>query len=231
MENINWYEAFPSYLPEVSNTEVFTAAFLIWFSILAVSTACIGYVIFKTFQLIKSLQIRYVFLEVKPTDRALKSALSTTQLFTVLHSLEKPKGFIDRLLGIKPTISYELVSTKDDGIRYVLRVPESDKTAIKKTLLAYLPGIEIAEISDYLPLEQSPSTVHLSLGRNFLYPLQDQSTLNQHDPIAYLTAHMTKLHSGEMIALQCICSPVTEYSNSSVFHKAKNIRYSFLENT
>ena len=105
-------------------------------------------IIFKLISIKKYLRRNYLFLEIKPTARTLKSPLSTAQLFTILHSLEKPHHWLDKLLGLTKSISYELVSNKNDGIRFILRVGAEDAPSIRKTLLAYLPGIEIKEVDD-----------------------------------------------------------------------------------
>jgi len=140
------------------NTQQFYAVFLPTINPLVVRFFLLGlflYLFVVIFRELISIKYRlfekYTFLEIKPSDRTLKSPLSTKQLFTVLHSLEKPKSILERIFKIKKTISYELVSTKEDGIRFVFRIPDKDTSAIKKTLLAYLPDVQITKVNDYLP--------------------------------------------------------------------------------
>lgn len=178
----------------------------------------------------RMLQISYIFLEIKPTSRTLKSPLSTNQLFTVLHSLGKQTSFLDGLLGVKRTLSCELVSTKQDGIRYVLRIPTQEVSIVKKTLMAYLPGIEISEIEDYLPQAPNGNMKELKLTKAYIYPLQQQSVLDKYDPIAYITAHMTKLTEDELIALQFICMPVHENTHKYISDHINKLRLLLLNN-
>lgn len=184
-----------------------------------------------TIRLRKTLRVAYTFLEIKPTDRTLKSPLSTNQLFTALHSLVKQTSFLDRLLGVKRSISCELVSTKKDGIRYVLRIPEQDTSIVKKTLLAYLSGIEIQDIEDYISHAIIGETKELRLAKSYVYPLQKQSALDEYDPIAYITAHMTKLDENELIALQFICTPVHDTTHKHISGHVNDLKHLLLNNT
>jgi len=230
-------KAFPSYL-----SWLFTSPDNQYFSslplllILSIFLLIIVVLLLLYIRLKKTITEIYIYLEVRPTDKTLKTPLSTSQLFTVLHSLEIPRSFPERFIKAKKTISYELVSTKEDGIRFVLRTPKRDVSTVKKTLLAYLPGVEIKEVLDYLPSrEQTQNDQHIviknfKLARSYLYPLKEQPALNQHDPIAYLTAYMTKLAVGEMIALQFVCSPVAESTHPSKWQQINSIKQAFLNN-
>src|SRR3990167_781658 len=173
-----------------------------------------------------------VFLEVKPTYHTQQSAFSTNQLFTAIHSLERNRPLIDRLLGIKQTISCELVATKENGIRYVLKIPRSDTTVIQKVLRSHIAGIEIREIDDYLPrayidISSKEWTIRkFKLLKSFVIPLQEHTKLNEYDPIGYLTGQMTKLQHDELIALQLVCTPVSDSTHGSVvnhIHRLKTL--------
>lgn len=223
MGQSNLSDAFPDYLAPLFNIP-FSPYFIIGLFLGII--AFIFYI--KYLGIKKSLKEKYVFLEVKPTDRTLKSPLSTNQLFTVLHSLEKDSS--DWLIKSKRSISFELVSTKEEGIRFVLRVPYSDTSVIKKNLLAYLPGIEVKEIEDYTPSDKKIQIKELQLKRPFVFPLEEQSTLNQYDPIAYVTAHMTKLDDNELVALQFITTPIHENTHSRILSYTNKLKDMILEN-
>lgn len=171
-----------------------------------------------------------VFLEVKPTYHTQQSAFSTNQLFTAIHSLERNRPFIDKLLGIKQTISCELVATKEKGIRYILKVPRSDMTVIQKVLRSHMAGIEIQEIEDYLPLTFTDISTKewtirkFKLFKPFVIPLQEHTKLNEYDPIGYLTGQMTKLQHDELITLQLVCTPVSDTTHGSVAQHIHRLR-------
>ncbi len=222
----NLKDAFPSYFhplfsllstPHILNNFFIISGLIILILITAIFI--ISYIRIKRF-----LSGSYTILEVKPTYKTLQSAFSTEQLFAVVHSLEQPISLFERLIGLKHIIGCELVSTKKTGIRYILRIPYEDITSIKKSLLAYLPGVEIQETTDYLPshIENIPSDKYFSmrefiLKKPYVLPLKNQSVLKEYDPIAYITSHMTKLDVDELVALQFICTPVVSRTHGSVF--------------
>ena len=178
--------------------------------------------IIKFLFLTKTYKQKYRLLEVKPTDRNLNKAISTKQLFTILHSTEKPNTWYEKLIGFKKPISYELLSNRSEGIRYLFRVPIQDISSIKKTLLAYLSGIEIKEVEDYA-ISNEFKYINLGLKNKFIFPLADQPDISHYDHLAYLTAQMTKLKENEQIAIQFICSPINEFSHQKEITFIKDI--------
>ncbi len=150
------------------------------------------------------------FLEVTPLALTELSSFTTTQLFSAVHGLARQRTWLDRLFGISKHYVFELVSTKELGIRYILRVPTEDSDSIKKNLIAYLPGVKITDSADYLSV---PNTTHghileFGLSRHFAHPLKKQEKLAEYDPIAYVTATMTKLAENELVAFQLVVSPI-----------------------
>jgi len=115
----------------------------------------------KLFLVYLQLKPIFTFLEVKPPQQTLQSSYTTQQLFTLLHGLAQQRSWWQRLIGNQKNYSFEIVSTKDEGIRYLLRVHEEDADLIKKGLLSYLPGMSITIINDYLPknLDQRKSLI------------------------------------------------------------------------
>lgn len=228
----NLTSVLPSYLNplldiKVDSSTVFTVlvvmALLVIFSTLLILVA-------NYLKLKRALNDKFMFIEVKPPYKALQSAFSTNQLFGVIHSLERQSSFLDKLLQIKHTISCELVSTKEDGIRYILRIPINDVASVKKSLLAYLSSIEIKEVKDYLSISMDEPTNNFwrigefKLSKPFVIPLKDLILLEEYDPIAYITSHMTKLQAQEMVVFQVICSPVTSSSHSNIVSHINKLR-------
>ncbi|HUQ85069.1 MAG TPA: type IV secretion system DNA-binding domain-containing protein [Candidatus Limnocylindrales bacterium] len=187
-------------------------------------TLLIAYLITRHILLKRKLNTPHVVLSIKPIKQTLQSSYATEQLFTQLHSLIKGKTFWQRFMHDKTSISVELVATKEEGIRYLIRTNKSDVSVIRKAILSYLPSVEIEEVEDYLP--QSISAVNnflktnkeirvviFRLSNHFAIPLTDQKQLDEHDPIAYLTGNMTKLAREELVSLQLIISPMDKASN------------------
>jgi hypothetical protein len=165
-----------------------------------------------------------------PADTS-KSAYATEELYTLLHTLSRQVSFRDRLTQRKNEYSLEIVSTKNEGIRYLLSADSKFIEIIKHNLLSYLPGIKIKEVSNYLDnnsinqtTEQSVRLMELKLSSNFALPLETQKTLSENDPISYLTGNMTNLKKDELISFQIIVSPVMNVFHQRVMSEIKELR-------
>ncbi|MGD8373941.1 MAG: type IV secretion system DNA-binding domain-containing protein [Candidatus Woesebacteria bacterium] len=169
----------------------------------------------------------YTFLQLTfPADTS-KSAYATEQLHILMRSMVKYYGFWDNLAARKQPYSLELVATRDGGIRYVIRIPKREVETVKRTLLSYLPGLKIAEVNDYLPDSGSipTSIAELKLASDFVLPLGDHKTLDEHDPIAYLTGHMRSLPTDALIAFQIVAVPVFSNTHPNELRHTRNTEH------
>lgn len=170
-----------------------------------------------------------MLLEVTPPWDTKQSLFSTEQLFTTIHTLGEYNSFLNTLLGRKKTYSFEIVSTKNEGIRYLIRVPYAEKEIVKNNITAFLQDCIIREVSDYLPSDvltiptQNFDSFEFRQISHFAIPLTKEEKLSEFDPIAYITNHMTGLTSSEFISLQLILSPVTNTSHRRITSNIKNI--------
>jgi len=181
-----------------------------------------------------------VFLELTfPSDTS-KSAYATEQVYRLFHTLSRRRQSI---FSLKHSYSLEIVATREKGIRYVLVVPSTDADIIHRSLLSYLPGLKIQESKDYFPdvLSKNKKTTkgddaverinnmlgvcEFTLSRDFVLPLHDLKVLKEHDPISFLTANMTKLSKGEMVAFQIVTNPHLPGSIETRIHDIKNTIY------
>ncbi len=177
---------------------------------------------------------RLTFLELAFPSANDKTPYATEQFFAFLYALAKQRKFSHRLLGHKKAYSLEIAATKEEGIRYILGIPSSESSIVEKSLLSYLPGIKMREIDDYLPedlldkkkKDQDSSKIgiiELKLSNDFVLPLKKHKTLDEHDPIAYLTGNMTKLGSDELMVFQAVVTPVTSSTHRSILKHLKTI--------
>lgn len=166
------------------------------------------------------------FLELTfPADTS-KSAFATEQLHILLRQQTKYTNVWDKLASRKRLHSLELVSTRDDGISYVMVVPTSEVGYIKRSLRSYLPGLKIRQVKDYLTKKSDASAgvVELQLASDFALPLQEHTALKEHDPIAYLTGHMTKLAQDELVAFQIVVTPLLATIHRRVLRRMNKLR-------
>lgn len=157
----------------------------------------------------KSLKQQAVLLEITPPVFT-KESFSTEQLFKVIHDLGKRKSFKDKILGRKTLFSFEIVSTLNQGIRYIIRTTPKDANNIKRNLMAYLPQLQVKAVDEYLPENNNKlhtRVIEYGLTKHFAYPLQRYSEVGSQDPVDYITGMMTQLSSSEVISFQLIVSP------------------------
>jgi len=155
----------------------------------------------------------YTILEANPLRITEQNPYTTEQLFNLIHSLAGQSFWVYNLFNVPKNYSFEIVSTKDQGIRYLIRVNDTDAELIKKSLLAYLPGLNIKEVEEYLPEYLDSATCKVTefkLANHFAFPLKKQEALEKHDPIAYMTGSMTKLLEDEIISFQLVISPINK---------------------
>jgi len=168
------------------------------------------------------------FLELTFPSDTTKSAYATQQLFTLLHTLSKQKGFRERLSNQKNLFSFEIVSSRNQGIRYILSIPSKNANTIKRNLLSFLPGIKTRGVEDYLDENSQTGMFHgvveFKLSSPFALPLSKQTILEEHDPISYLTGNMTKLNDDELISFQIITTPVINQTHKSIVSKMNDLR-------
>lgn len=159
----------------------------------------------------KQIHGRYMIFEVKPLKTTEQSSFTTTQLFTAIHGIARQQTLWHRLFRIDTTYAFEIVSTKANGIRYLLRIPKEVAGIIKKNLIAYLPGIQVNEATDYIgsmSKNTPPRILEVKLTNHFAFPLKKQANLEEYDPIAYITGVMTKLAQNELVSFQLVLSPL-----------------------
>lgn len=154
--------------------------------------------------------VEYAFLQLTFPSNTAKSAYATEQLHILMRSMVRYSKFWPRMAARKQPYSLELVATRDDGIRYVIRIPKSEVETVKRTLVSFLPGLKVKETTDYLQGIDNLawSVTELKLSGDFVLPLANQKALEEHDPVAYLTGHMRNLLPDELVAVQIVAVPV-----------------------
>ncbi len=179
------------------------------FGVLAIVILWALYQVIKLYLSWKESSKSATLFEVAPPTSTEQSSFTTTQLFTSVHGLLRQRSWLLRLFDVTKSYSFEIASTKEKGIRYILRLSKDDAQIIKKNLIAYLPGIQVKDSSDYLNSNDQGHVIDIGLTNHFAFPLKKQDNLAEYDPIAYITGTMTKLAENELVAVQMVVSPVS----------------------
>lgn len=181
--------------------------------------------IFKLIDLIHQLRQKYIFLEVTPPLVTEIPSVSTAELFNLVAGLLNQRSWYDKFILRRLSCSFEIVSTKEKGIKYILQAPENIAEVIEKNFRSYIPGIKIQETSDYLPknIALNRRITEYKLAKHFSFPINEQADLKKHDPLAYLAGNMTQLKPDELMAMQIILRPLGS-NNRRVATKAKMVK-------
>lgn len=158
-----------------------------------------------------------VWLEITPPSNIAKTPQATEQLFSVLHGARAARHLKEMLYNRSPVMSFEIVSTRNDGIRYLLQVERSRSANVQKTITSYIPDSKVKEIK-----RQSidvDSVIEFQEVGHYVLPLTLTSIFEQHDPLGYVTGAMTQLADDEEITLQLVATPVRLREADSLSHK------------
>ncbi len=168
---------------------------------------------------------KQILLELRPPASTEKTSYTTQQLFSIIHNLGKQHSLLDQLLGKKNSFSFEIVSTHNQGIRYLIKTTPKQVNNLKRSLLSYMPQVSVQIVNDYLPGDAEnyqTKIIEFNLQKHFAYPLRKQDTLYEHDPVAYITGMMTKLDPGELISFQMVLSPKQTSETTRIKRKILN---------
>lgn len=169
--------------------------------------------------LVRVYRRKYVFIEVTPPLEVLKTPEATEQLFTMLHSIASAQRLRDRLLRRSMAISMEVVSTRKDGVRYIIRAPESEAEVVRRNITAFMPSARIKTINDPLLKADFNLVRDYKQTKHFAFALRTFNSFDQHDPIAYITGLMNRLKDGEQVALQLVIVPIDIRDMKSMVQK------------
>lgn len=157
------------------------------------------------------------WLELTPPASVARTPEATEQLFSVIHGMYAARRLKDKVLRRSPVFSFEIVSTKQDGIRYLVQVERALCGGIQKTIAAYVPDAKVKEIE--APDEQSSEIGEFRQTGHYVLPLTLTLAVEQHDPLGYVTNAMTKLQDDERVTMQLIVAPVKLREASKLAHK------------
>ena len=103
-------------------------------------------------------------------------------------------------------MSFEIASNRENGVRYIIEVESRHADSIKQTVIAYLPQIKVVEIE--APKTDGYRVVEFKQSGHYAFPLSAVDSLNNNDPVAYLTSAMTNLEPNESMHVQLLLEPV-----------------------
>ena len=162
---------------------------------------------FRFLQRRRALQRQTTWLELTPPAHTIRSAQSTQELFAIIHGFRQGRPFIDKFLHREVILSFEITSTRQLGIRYLVQVDKKLANSLTQIITSYLPEIKV-KVTNAPSSEEKLQVMEFKQSEHYAFPFADHKMLDQHDPVAYLTGVMTKLTENERIDFQVILTPV-----------------------
>ncbi len=153
----------------------------------------------------KKEEIKYILLAIDIPRVNTQGLMAVEHVFVALSS------------SIGHTISFELISI-EGYIQFLVRCPVVIRDLIEAALFAQYPDAEIAEVRDYM--DDVPKDVHeiessyTVWANDFVFkkesyiPIKTFSQISdKFDPISSIIENLSKIRTGEMVALQFIITP------------------------
>lgn len=157
------------------------------------------------------------WLEITPPSSIAKTPEATEQLFSVLHGTRAARSLKERMINRSPVMSFEIVSTRKDGIRYLLQIEKNRSSSVQKAITSYIPDSKVKEVSR--DTDGLYSVIEFKETGHYVLPLTLTSIFEQHDPLGYVTGAMTQLTDDEEVVLQLVATPVHLREADSLSHK------------
>ncbi len=137
-----------------------------------------------------------------------KTPLAAEQMFSSLHGiLRDAKKSLD-------VISFEVVSTSEQGIRFYAVVPGHLAEFVEGQIYAQYPNAEIKFVSDYTSNTKEGqsyvSTGMIELDKSYIFPIKTFRNFEV-DPLAAITSAISDLKGGEEAWVQFNLRPVANY--------------------
>ncbi len=226
-------EQFDSFLHFLSNLVSALPKIALIAVLVVVGIICIRLAVALLFHLLnvyRLLKQKTALLELTPQAFSDIEMMATQGLFSELHGLDVVRPYKDKMLSRKSVFSPEIVSTRDGGIRYLIRITERDKETFEREIAGYDTNIQFQEVEEYLPSAEKLRNALLLEFRQthgFAQPLKKHAMLDISDPATYMTNAMTKLKPGELIALQIVLTPTditaADKTASKILHNEEQI--------
>lgn len=182
----------------------------LWLFVVLVVAVVFLYVVrllvFRFFQWRRVLLRKSITLELTPPANTARTPRATQELFTVIHGFRASRTVKQKLLCHDVTLSFEITSTRANGIRYIVQVDKRLATSLHQVITSYLPQIKVTEVKDELP--DNLQLIEFKQTGHYAFPLLAAGSLEQHDPVAYLAGAMTKLAPDEQMRVQLVITPV-----------------------
>lgn len=151
--------------------------------------------------------LKLSFLEVMAPAWSDKEPLATQGLFEALYSLRF--DLKHQRSEFRSHYSVEIVATQKEGIRFLWTIPSALEHSVRRLLESYCPEFKIFKTKSYSwPKNNHVCLLNFKFSHDFKQSLKITKSLDDYDPLGYLTASLVKLKEEERISYQIILNPL-----------------------
>ena len=147
------------------------------------------------------------WLELTPPASVEKTLQSIQKLMTVLHAFNIGRTYSQKLLGRPVVITQEIRGNKAGGIRYYMQADKRLASSLEQTIHAHLSQLKIAEAAAP-PVTKPDRILTFKQTGRYPFPLAEPTSLEEHDPGAFIAAALTNLADNEEMVVQLVMQPV-----------------------
>jgi len=138
-----------------------------------------------------------------------KAALAAEQMFASIH------GVLGSNVRGSDVVSFEIVSTDENGIRFFVIAPQNISRFIEGQIYAQYPNADIEYVPDYVDGATKEHNIFVTTGeiemeKDSIFPIKTFRSFEV-DPLAAITGAMSELNLNEQVWLQVIVRPVSNY--------------------
>lgn len=171
------------------------------------------------YALYRDIHSKTTLLEITPHAKGDKAPEATNQLFKSLYALGQPVSWIERFMGYKAAFSLEIIATKAEGIRYLVRCNDTLVDTLQHIVQSYSSDVKVKAIDDYIDGVKQPKVLEFTQSAHFAYPLQQPNDTLEHDPVGYITNAMVKLDYKELMTMQLVIRPTISRQAEIINHR------------
>ncbi len=138
-----------------------------------------------------------------------KASLAAEQMFASIH------GVLEGNRRCSDVISFEVISTEEDGIRFFVVAPQHLCRFVEGQIYAQYPNADIEYVKDYAKDVEKTENVFVTTGeiemeKDSIFPIKTFRNFEV-DPLAAITGAMSELNRNEKVWLQIIVRPISNY--------------------
>jgi DNA replication protein DnaC len=147
--------------------------------------------------------LEYVYLCLLPEKNATLSLASSRALITKISQSIHSSNIIFQALNINPTVTFQIIADKTNGLRMIIAVPIKDCRLVTDLILSSTHKIQVQKIAKEVASIGHPLKVdRFKLAKHYSMPFITQYTKDENDRLDPLISSINNLNDNESMSLE-----------------------------